>query len=626
MLAVLFSIDKALGAGTMLITFLATTTIYFISLWKDEKQKKSLSLLFIVVFFLYILASLFFYYTKFQPFSGGYGDYVVYNEQAQAVSQAIHNGNLILKGVTFYNLYPAFVGYLYAFIFPSSLVGRFFNCWLVALTVVFLYLLVREMGGNEKQSFGSGLLAALYPSLGFFGTMLIKDPFVITLSMLGLLLSFKIIKGFSVKYFVGFYIVLIALVYLRFYIGYALVLAFFLSWLVLANMKIKKRIVYAAIMVFLFGFLPILGNNADVPGGGGYMGMNAFQTFMNPNAITFYKEVAYPVVEHEGVQVVDPKYSKYSQAEQERFSLAEGYKNSSFMLKTGLENPLTFIENTSLSYVFAFLGPFPWQINSLRQALALPEVFIWYVLLFFIIKGIIIFVRRKNFTFLPLVIFSFMAFGVLAVFLNNYGILARIRIPAFLALLCIFPFGFEKLNNIRVPFFIKKIVGPGQIRSFLNDEEYPHLEERFLPEGGKVLDVGKPEWDYRKFFKKSRYIVSDVDENLKPDVVDDITKSKFADEEFDMVIFNGVYEQIKEERMAKAFSQIKRILKKGGILILGVPGVAMPVYPSIKDTGRRIENKEDVLNLITNDYEIFKTQEFFENDKLSYVYWECKKL
>ena len=55
-------------------------------------------------------------------------------------------------------------------------------------------------------------------------------------------------------------------------------------------------------------------------------------------------------------------------------------------------------------------------------------------------------------TSLPLLIFSVFALGALSLFINNYGIIARIRIPAFICLISIICVMFnERLEQIYEP-------------------------------------------------------------------------------------------------------------------------------------------------------------------------------
>ena len=93
-----------------------------------------------------------------------------------------------------------------------------------------------------------------------------------------------------------------------------------------------------------------------------------------------------------------------------------------------------------------------------KHFFALPEVIAWWFLLFFIVKGIIKSLKTKYRVILPLVVFSCFVFGVLALFITNFGVTTRIRMPAFISLLCLFPLGFEKFKNIKIPFLEKYFI------------------------------------------------------------------------------------------------------------------------------------------------------------------------
>jgi len=249
---------------------------------------------------------------------------------------------------------------------------------------------------------------------------------------------------------------------------------FIISWFLISTFNLKKRIIYGIIIFFLLGFSPqFLGY--------GYYGFKDFKRFLNPKTITYYREVVYaPPVQPSQVQsptttpptttpqTVVPQpttpqpttpqtatpqtATPQTTVSQPVPPLLSERRSSSILVKTGFENPITFIKNTSLSFIYSLLGPFPWQLTHLKHLLVLPEVIAWYFLLFFIIKGIIESIKKQNKIILPLVLFSCLVLGVLATFINNFGIITRIRIPAFLSLLCLFPLGFKRLKNIKTPF------------------------------------------------------------------------------------------------------------------------------------------------------------------------------
>lgn len=453
-LAVSYFFSHELAIGLIFIAFLATVSIFFIDKIKNEKQKNILGALFLTVFLLHILAVLFVYYFNFQPFSGGRGDFIYYNIDAQKISEKLHQGNFSLEGLSSGHYYPVIVGYIYAVTIPKILIGELFNAWLVSLIAVFIYLVVREIGRSEKEGFIIGLIVAVYPSLAFYSSLLLKEAIAILFVAIALLMALKIIKEFSWKKFIIFYLALAGITHFRFYISYALILAFIISWFFLSNMQIRKRAVYGIIMFALIGFLPQI----SVVGGwsSGYFGITNFTSFLNHDTITYYRETVYAPTIPETPQLNSEKNDGLKPVLLEKTGTGDG-RESSTTIKTGFENPITFIKNTILSFIFSLLGPYPWQLKKLTHLFLLPEIIPWYFILFFIIKGVSENIKKEYKSMLPILLFSIFVIGSLSLFMTNFGITTRIRIPAFLALLCLLPFGFKSLNKIKIPFLEKYI-------------------------------------------------------------------------------------------------------------------------------------------------------------------------
>ncbi len=163
-------------------------------------------------------------------------------------------------------------------------------------------------------------------------------------------------------------------------------------------------------------------------------------------------------------------------------------------------------------------------------------------------------------------------------------------------------------------------------REYLNNKIIPYLEKTYLTNGGNVLDIGKStSWSYRAFFPKSNFLQSDTDEKLNPDFVDDICCSMFASEHWDMILFNGVFEQVKGD-INDAFSELYWILKKDGILVCGMTGFSFPKYgDGHTDTGRRIATIEEALCFLRK-FQILDFKAFYEGNALKYIYLICKKV
>lgn len=448
--------DRGLAVGITLLFFL--TTIIFLLFSKLGIKNKKFYLLFIITLLIHLGAVLVIYYANFQPFSGGGGDYIGYHLQAQEIAQRLLRGNFSLKGSGIFHYYPVIIGYIYAFTLPEMIVGQLFGVWLAAISAVLAYLMVLEISGSERWAFYIGLIISVYPSYLFYGSLLLKDVLVTPLALGALFLVIKLIKNLSWENFLIFYIVLASLIHFRFYIGYAVIFTFIFCWLFLSQINLSKRIAYGIVMAFFLGFLPQIS-------GYGYFGISTFKTYLASEEVTFYREYAYtPAVIASTPQTPTPStpcsetpssQTPSSQTPTPSTPCLEtplptvsppSGTHSTIVTKTELNKPISFLKNYFKSFIFVLLGPFPWQLKYKIQILALFETIPWYILLFFIAWGVIKSIRNYR-TIVPFLLFSLLILAVLALFTPNFGIITRIRIPSFIALLCLTPLGFNLKNN-----------------------------------------------------------------------------------------------------------------------------------------------------------------------------------
>ncbi|MCP6726784.1 MAG: glycosyltransferase family 39 protein [Patescibacteria group bacterium] len=403
-----FLVELALGIGLMMLFLLSAGT--FVVLKRIGVVRKHLVILFMVVFLVHLAATLFIHYAEFYPFGGGEGDQGSYHAMAVVISENFRQGDFSLSGISetlgLPHYYPVVVGGLYAIAIPDLLVGQLFNVWLVALSVLLVYFISLEIGASPKWALFSGLLVGIYPSYLYFGSLLLREALVAVLSLFALLFILKLMKGFSFKYFLVFYVAAALLVHFRFYIGFVLILTFILVWPFVERLNLKKKVIYGALILVLLGFLPQFS-------GFGYYGSTIIPSFLNQEKITYMREIVYPYSED-----------------------ATSGRGSTVVVRTGFENPPSFAKHYLISFLFVALGPLPWHIIHPRQLFVLLEVIPWYVFSFFIVRGIV----KLRYTWkriLPLVLFSLGVFAVVSLFIDNFGIYTRLRIPAFIALLSV---------------------------------------------------------------------------------------------------------------------------------------------------------------------------------------------
>ena len=500
-LAIVFFFDKALAVGLSALLFFVAAT--FLILIKIGLKDKKLYSLFLLALLIHLSVVLLIYYAGFRPVSGG-ADYELYDEVAREISSRARQGNFSLEGLFLGHGFALLMGILYTFTLPEMIIGQLFILWFLIFSLLFIYLIIIEIGGSPRSAFFVGLIAIFYPSYLYFGSLMLKDTIIIPLVLLGLLLAVKMAKNFSWQKFLLFFIILSALIQLRFYIGYSLLYGFLISWFLISNFKLKKRIIYGIAIIIILGFSPQIS-------GEGYYGLKIFEEFLNPQKITFYREIVYsPVPETPIPETPVPETPVPEKPAPE----TPGGAGSSYTIETGLDKgPFAFFKNYFLSFIYAFLGPFPWQFRYQRQAAALAETIPWYLLLAVFISGFIKFIRKKSFSdvfshykfCIPLLLFSLIALGALSLFINNFGIVLRIRIPIVISLLCV---GFLNLpltknSPFKIAFLTPVLKGAGAERNVVN------LANRFDKTKYRVSVItGKTEGNFKDQLHKDVGLVS----------------------------------------------------------------------------------------------------------------------
>lgn len=406
-LAVVWFFDKELAAGLILFFVLTLGTVAV--LWRRGQRNLELYALFAAALFVHGGFVLFVYYTGFQPLSG-VGDYTLYHRVASDVAVSLKEGTFSLEALArppSAFLFPVFIGGVYALFGSAMVVGQLFNAWVASIAVLLLYFLASEFHWRLRAVL-VGFVALLYPSFLFFSSFLLKESLVIALSLGALLLTVHMLREFTLRKFLVFALILVALSHLRVYVGVIMAFTFLVSWMFLGERPLHRRLLFFLPMVFALGFVFPLSLQS-----GSWFAADVISKYGNPQAVRFYKEEAFLP----------------SQTSPGAFSFVQD-------LGISFENPASFATSFARSFLFSVLGPFPWQFQAPRHFFALGEGIPWLVLFLSITVGI---VRRfraepRSPQFVTLV-FALGMFAFLALFVNNFGQLLRLRIPAVLVLL-----------------------------------------------------------------------------------------------------------------------------------------------------------------------------------------------
>lgn len=456
--------DQDVGIALLMLLALSAATV--VVLRRLGVCQREVYLLFALALVSHAAFALFVHYAEFQPFGGGPegGDFARYSAAAKEIAERVRAGNFSLSGVEGIpglTYFPAIIGYVYALVTPAMVVGQLFLVWAAALAVLVVYFLAQELGASRPWAFLVGALGNVYPSFVFFTSYMMKEALVVLFALLSLLLLLRIIKQFSWQTYALLFLVAIPLANLRSEVYDAVAITFFISWLVFARMQVRRRVALGLVLIALYGLAPLIAT------GNGYYDHKNFQEELSIEKAVSLKENAYLAVvpspsqsgesaqpvskpddlsspsqrEEPAPPVPEPGESTPVQKEPE----VQGGRDSTVnTLQVGEESLASFVWNQVRALAFVVLGPFPWQFSQPRHAATLVETIPWLLVLPFVVRGMWRKVRKdRHFESLALVLFALLLFALVAFFINNFGIVMRIRMPAVLALLPFLAFAFS---------------------------------------------------------------------------------------------------------------------------------------------------------------------------------------
>ena len=100
--------------------------------------------------------------------------------------------------------------------------------------------------------------------------------------------------------------------------------------------------------------------------------------------------------------------------------------------------------------------------------------------------------------------------------------------------------------------------------------------ERLLDPSKRILDAGCGEGVLVEEYRQKGWDIVGLDQNYESEIVrrGDILAMPFADASFDLVLLLDVFEHIAFAQQPKALTEIRRVLRPGGHLVLSVPNLA----------------------------------------------------
>lgn len=293
--------------------------------------------------------------------------------------------------------YDYWCGLIYHHLGESPIILVLINCLVGSLTAIFLYSMARRLGGKKIAVFSS-LLAAFWPSLIMWSAQNLKDPLVCFFLVLYFFAYMELRRDLKIHFLPIMALSLLALSKLSIYVAVAALVATCAGFLLSSRKNLKRRIAMAvtiALAVAYFGMHHI-ENRLD-----GLKGFN------------------------KGLGIFSSKVSIFKIIDFQRRARAEG--NLAILPDSDISSFAKAVLYLPLGFVFLLFAPFPWQIGSAFQVMALPEMLIFYMLLPKFVRGVRA-VSEERWRIISAPIFFMMIMSLmLALVEGNSGTLFRHR-------------------------------------------------------------------------------------------------------------------------------------------------------------------------------------------------------
>jgi len=258
-----------------------------------------------------------------------------------------------------------------------------------AATAPMVYLCAKKLFENISVAKISALCVAFFPAFIIWSGQLLKDGLIVFLLVLVMTIVLQLQARFSYLNIVLLVLSLFAVMSLRFYIFYMVAIAVTGSFLIGVTNSVDA-IVRRTVVLLLIGL------------GLTYFGVSRSAT-------------------------VDlARFGNLDVLQNSRLDLSRSAE-SGYGEDTDVSTSEGALSALPIGFLYLMLAPFPWQINSVRAAIALPEVLLWWAMLPVVAYGLWFTIRHRLRKAFPILIFTLMLTMAYSIFLGNVGTAYRQR-------------------------------------------------------------------------------------------------------------------------------------------------------------------------------------------------------
>ncbi len=281
------------------------------------------------------------------------------------------------------------VAAIYSLVGRNPLATQFFNSVLGAATAVLIYVCAKNIFKNSRVAKTAAIFVGVFPSLVLWSSQGLKDGIICFLLALAINQLFSLQKQFNIGSVVLLLTALIGIYTLRFYIFFAFTVAILGSFFLSSKKSvttIARQVIVLIVITLGLTYLGVLRN-----------AQNNLERYGNLENL------------------------QNSRLDQVRSA------ESGFGEDIDVSTPTGAIQALPIGFVYLLLAPFPWQVSNFRQAITLPEVFIWWSLIPFLITGIWYVLKNKFRDSVAIILLTLLLTISYSIFQGNVGTAYRMR-------------------------------------------------------------------------------------------------------------------------------------------------------------------------------------------------------
>ncbi len=380
------------AAATVL---LCSLVVVYIVRRQFKEDADFLIQLFLIALIARLTFGLFIHFFGLREFFGG--DSNLYDMAGQRVVEIWYGYNLktnddISQKIAFsdsgWGMYYL-VGAIYSIVGRNILAAQSFCGVIGAATVPMVYSCAYKIFNNRRVGKISALLVALYPAFIIFSGQLLKDGLIIFLLVLAMTLVLRLQENFSLFDIILLGFSLFGIISLRFYIFYMAAVAIVGAFVVGTSNSSQAMLRRISALVLIGVGLTYFG-----------------------------------VTRNSGSDI--EQYANLERIQRSRLDLATVAK-SGYGEDLDVSTTEGAFAALPIGLTYLLLAPFPWQVTSLRQAITLPEVFLWWASIPFLLSGLLYTIKNRLRSSIPILVFSLMLTLAYSIFLGNVGTAYRQR-------------------------------------------------------------------------------------------------------------------------------------------------------------------------------------------------------